>query len=295
MIKPNDIINKRYKIVSTLGHGGMSDVFEAKDSIFKREVAIKIIKPEFIDNIENLIRFQNEARIAACLNHPNIIKIYDYGEIDHLPFIVNEFVKDQTLRDVLDFKRYLSSKESCLVMLQICDACIYLHSKNIIHRDIKPQNIFYGVDGSVKLSDFGISVVINSKMNVNENNKIVGTAQYLAPEVITGNKPNFQSDIFALGITFYELLTGRVPFDGKTPGEVASMQVNYDIPSPKKIMPNLSDEIEKIILKATSKDLSYRYKDVSSLREDILKVYKNKKIINKGNSFLTRFFGLSMD
>ena len=295
MIKQNDIINKRYKIIGTLGHGGMSDVYEAKDTIFRREVAIKIIKPEFINNIQNLIRFQNEARISACLNHPNIIKIYDYGEIEHLPFIVNEFVKDQTLRDVLDFKRYLSSKESCLVMIQVCDACIHLHSKNIIHRDIKPQNIFYGVDGSVKLSDFGISVVKDSVLNVNENNKIVGTAQYLSPEIATGGKPSFQSDIYALGITFYELITGRVPFDGKTPGEVVKAIVKYDIPSPKKIMPNLSDEIERIILKATSKDLSIRYKDVKSLRDDILKVYKNKKIINKGNSFLTRLFGLSMD
>lgn len=295
MIGLNEIINKRYKILGTVGHGGMSDVYQAKDLIFKREVAIKVIKYEFINNIENLIRFQNEARISACLNHPNIIKIYDYGEIDNLPFIVNEFVKDQTLRDVLDFKRSLSSKEGCSVMLQILDAIIYIHSKNIIHRDIKPQNIFYGVDGSVKLSDFGISVVKGSLMNVNENNKIVGTAQYLAPEIFRGGKPSFQSDIFSLGILFFEILTGRVPFDAKNPSEVGALMLENDVPSPKKYIPSIPIELEQIILKATSKDLNIRYKDAKTMKEDIEKVYNNKKIINKGHSLFARIFGLSRD
>ena len=273
----------------------MSDVYQAKDLIFKREVAIKVIKYEFINNIENLIRFQNEARISACLNHPNIIKIFDYGEIDNLPFIVNEFVKDQTLRDVLDFKRALSSKEACSIMLQILDAIIYIHSKNIIHRDIKPQNIFYGVDGSVKLSDFGISVIKGSLMNVNENNKVVGTAQYLAPEIFRGGKPSFQSDIFSLGILFFEIVTGRVPFDAKTPGEVGVLMLENDVPSPKKFMPSIPKEIEEIILKSTSKDLNIRYKDAKEMRKDIEKVYNNKKLINKGHSLFARIFGLSRD
>ena len=295
MININDIINKRYKILGTVGHGGMSDVYQSKDLIFKREVAIKVIKYEFINNIENLIRFQNEARISACLNHPNIIKIFDYGEIDNLPFIVNEFVKDQTLRDVLDFKRALSSKEACLIMLQILDAIIYIHSKNIIHRDIKPQNIFYGVDGSVKLSDFGISVIKGSLMNVNENNKVIGTAQYLAPEIFRGGKPSFQSDIFSLGILFFEIVTGRVPFDAKTPGEVGALMLENDVPSPKKFMPSIPKEIEEIILKSTSKDLNIRYKDAKEMRKDIEKVYNNKKLINKGHSLFARIFGLSRD
>ncbi len=295
MITLNQVINERYRILGSVGHGGMSDVYQAKDLIFKREVAIKVIKYEFINNIENLIRFQNEARISACLNHPNIIKIYDYGEIDNLPFIVNEFVKDQTLRDVLDFKRSLSSKEACSIMLQILDAVIYLHSKNIIHRDIKPQNIFYGVDGSVKLSDFGISVVKGSLMNVNENNKVVGTAQYLAPEIFKGNKPSFQSDIFALGILFFEIVTGRVPFDAKNPSEVGVLMLENDVPSPKKFIPSIPSEIEEIVLKATSKDLDYRYQNAKDMKDDIEKVYNNKKIINKGHSLFARIFGLSRD
>ncbi len=295
MIKNGELINERYKVIGSVGHGGMSDVYEARDIIFKRNVAIKIIKTDFANNIENLIRFQNEAKISACLNHPNIIKIFDYGEIDNLPYIVNEFVKDQTVRDVLDFKRNLSALESTAVMIQICQAIIYCHSKHVIHRDIKPQNIFYGADGSVKLSDFGISVVLGSAMNVNENNKIVGTAQYLAPELITGGKPSFQSDIFALGIVYYELLTGKVPFDGKTAAEVAKKQISEEMPSPLKFMPNLPIDLVNIIMKATNKDLKVRYKTVDELYQDIIDIYHNKKKMHKGTNLFSRIFGLSND
>ena len=182
MIRVNDLIGERYKIISELGHGGMSDVFEARDIIFKRTVAVKIIKFENSNKIENLIRFQNEARFSAAFNHPNIVKIYDYGEHNNLPYIVNEYMKSQTLRDVLDYKKNLGLNETCQIMLQLCDAVIEVHSKNIIHRDIKPQNIYYLSDGTVKLSDFGISVLLNSPLNVNENKKVMGTVQYLAPE-----------------------------------------------------------------------------------------------------------------
>lgn len=289
------LINDRYKIINSIGHGGMSDVYEARDIIFKRTVAIKVIKDEFVNNIENLIRFQNEARISCCLNHSNIIKVYDYGQIDNLPFIVNEFVKDQTLRDVLDYKRNLSVGEACLIMLQVCDAVIYLHNRKIIHRDLKPANIFYGADGSVKIGDFGISIVLNSTMNVNENNKVVGTAQYLAPEIIKGDKPSFQSDIYALGITFYEIVTGKVPFDADNPDVVARMQVKNIVPSPLLAMPNLPQDVETIIFKAVNKNLRERYQTVEEMRRDILILYSNKKAINKGHGILSRIFGLSSD
>ena len=291
MIRVNDVIGQRYKIISELGKGGMSDVYEARDVIFRREVALKIIKFENAKRIDNLIRFQNEARFSAAFNHPNIVKIYDYGEYNNLPYIVTEYVKGQTLRDVLDYKRCFSLNESSSIMLQLCDALIEVHSKNIVHRDIKPQNIYYASDGGIKLGDFGISILLGSGINVNENKKIMGTAQYLAPELVYGEKATFQSDIYAMGITFFELLTGRVPFDGKNPHDVAIMQVEKEVPSPLSINPDLPKEVEYIIFKAVNKNLDERYKSVSEMKKDILSLYKNKRIMRKRGSLFARIFG----
>lgn len=291
MIRVNDVIGQRYKIISELGKGGMSDVYEARDVIFRREVALKIIKFENAKRIDNLIRFQNEARFSAAFNHPNIVKIYDYGEYNNLPYIVTEYVKGQTLRDVLDYKRCFSLNESSSIMLQLCDALIEVHSKNIVHRDIKPQNIYYASDGGIKLGDFGISILLGSGINVNENKKVMGTAQYLAPELVYGEKATFQSDIYAMGITFFELLTGRVPFDGKNPHDVAIMQVEKEVPSPLSINPDLPKEVEYIIFKAVNKNLDERYKSVSEMKKDILSLYKNKRIMRKRGSLFARIFG----
>lgn len=291
MIRVNDVIGQRYKIISELGKGGMSDVYEARDVIFRREVALKIIKFENAKRIDNLIRFQNEARFSAAFNHPNIVKIYDYGEYNNLPYIVTEYVKGQTLRDVLDYKRCFSLNESSSIMLQLCDALIEIHSKNIVHRDIKPQNIYYASDGGIKLGDFGISILLGSGINVNENKKVMGTAQYLAPELVYGEKATFQSDIYAMGITFFELLTGRVPFDGKNPHDVAIMQVEKEVPSPLSINPDLPKEVEYIIFKAVNKNLDERYKSVSEMKKDILSLYKNKRIMRKRGSLFMRIFG----
>lgn len=290
MIRVNDVIGQRYKIISELGKGGMSDVYEARDVIFRREVALKIIKFENAKRIDNLIRFQNEARFSAAFNHPNIVKIYDYGEYNNLPYIVTEYVKGQTLRDVLDYKRCFSLNESSSIMLQLCDALIEVHSKNIVHRDIKPQNIYYASDGGIKLGDFGISILLGSGINVNENKKVMGTAQYLAPELVYGEKATFQSDIYAMGITFFELLSGRVPFDGKNPHDVAIMQVEKEVPSPLSINPDLPKEVEYIIFKAVNKNLDERYKSVSEMKKDILSLYKNKRIMRKRGSLFTRIF-----
>lgn len=294
MIRINDIVSERYKIVATIGKGGMSNVYEARDFILKRNVAIKFLKPEALKKVDNIIRFQNEARFSSALNHPNIVKIYDYGEYDNTLFIVNEFVKGQTLRDSLDFKGAYTINEACSIMLQLCDSLIYIHSKKIIHRDIKSFNVYILPDGSVKIGDFGISILLDSNLNINENKKIAGTAQYLAPELVTGKAGgSYQSDIYALGILFFELITGNVPFDGDNPNDIAIKHVKEVMPSPLKIIPSLPKEAEKIFFKAVDKDLRVRYKTVKQMRDDILNLYKNKKAMKQGRSLLARIFGLS--
>ncbi|MDY2728000.1 MAG: protein kinase [Candidatus Onthovivens sp.] len=293
MIKINEVVSDRYKVVGIIGKGGMSDVYEARDIIFKRPVAIKMLNEESKSKISSIIRFQNEARFSSSLNHVNIIKIYDYGEYNGNLFIVNEYAKGQTLRDSLDFKRAFSINEACSIMLQLCDALIYIHSKRIVHRDIKSSNIYIESDGSIKLGDFGISILLNSDMNINENSKVMGTAQYLAPELVQGGKASFQSDIYSAGILFYELVTGKVPFDGGKPSEIALRQVKETIPSPLNSFPSLPKDIETIIFKATDKNLLKRYKKVSDMREDILTLYKNKKAMRQGRNIFARIFGLS--
>ena len=293
MIRINNLVGDRYKIIGELGHGGMSDVYEARDIIFKRQVALKIIKFENAQKIENIIRFQNEARFSAAFNHPNIVKIYDYGEYENLPYIVNEYMKGQTLRDVLDYKRNFSINESCSIMLQLCDAIGAVHEKNIVHRDIKPLNIFYQNDGLIKLSDFGISILLNSNLNLNESKRVVGTIQYLAPELVTGGKASFQSDIYSMGITFFELLTGRVPFDDKDPKKVARLHLDSDMISPLTIIPTLPHEVEYIIFKATARDPFDRYMSVQEMRKDILSLYRNEKVMKGSGGLLSRIFGFS--
>ena len=292
MIKVNDLIDDRYKIKASIGHGGMSDVFEGYDIVMKRAVAFKILNEESVLNPQNLIRFENEARIAASLFHPNIVRIYDYGFYEGAPYIVNELQKGQTLKDALTFKKFFSLPEACQIMIQVLEGLAYIHSKGIIHRDIKPQNIFYGSDGIAKIADFGISTIKYYNLNLDEPKKVVGTAQYLAPEVLRGSKPNEQSDIYAAGVTFFELLTGYIPFDDQNVNVVARAHVDHEIPSPLDYMPTLPQKCEDIVKKATSKNLNYRYLKAEDMLNDIKELYGDKKTIKKSTPLITRLFGI---
>ena len=229
-IKIGSLVDGRYRIEARIGHGGMAEVYEATDIINKRRVAIKMIREDVMKNPINLRRFQNEATIASSLNHPNIVKVYNHGTIEGRPYIANEFIRGQSMKEMLDFRTSIPIAEAVSYMLQLTSALFYAHQHNIIHRDIKPHNIFVMPDGTIKLGDFGIAQAGGVDDSFTKTSEIVGSVHYLAPEISQGKPASIQSDIYAAGVTFYELLTGHVPFDKDTPVNVAVAHVKERFP-----------------------------------------------------------------
>ncbi|MGM9873681.1 MAG: protein kinase, partial [Bacilli bacterium] len=224
-IKIGMLIDERYRINARIGHGGMAEVYEANDIINRKIVALKIIRSDVMKNPINLRRFENEAAIAASLNHVNVVKVYSHGTVMGRPYIANEFIKGQTLKEVLDFRSPISIEETIDIMLQLSSVLVYAHGKGIIHRDIKPQNIYFLSDGTVKLGDFGIAQIDGMMEDGTNPNEIVGSVHYLAPEISKGEPASILSDIYSLGCTFFELITGHIPFDKDTPINVAIAHV----------------------------------------------------------------------
>lgn len=293
-MKTGELIDERYLITNILGEGGMATVYEATDVISKKTVAIKIIKEDVMSNPVNLSRFDREARAAASLNHPNIVRVINLGTHEGRPYMANEFIKGQTLRQSLDVKTKYTPLEACDIMFQLCSAIIHAHSHAVIHRDIKPQNVYVTSDGTIKLGDFGIATFENSA-RLTRSESIVGSVHYLAPEISQGQQASYQSDIYALGITFFELLTGRVPFDDETPVSVAIMHIKDKFPSPKKYIANTPKEIERIIMKSCKKDPTDRYKSVFDMRKDVERILRNPELIKPKKGFLSRIFGFKSE
>lgn len=289
MMKLQDIIDERYKIKSLLGEGGMASVYLADDLITRKEVAIKIIKEDTMKNPVNLTRFEREARAAASLNHQNIVKVINIGTYEGRPYMVNELIKGQTLRDVLNVRGKFSVLEACDIMYQLCSAILHAHQHGVIHRDIKPQNVYITSDSTIKLGDFGIATFQNAS-RVTRSEVVVGSVHYLAPEISQGNQASIKSDIYALGITFFELLTGKVPFDDESPVTVALMHIKDKMPSVRKFNPKVPQCVEKIINKACEKNPSSRYKSAFDMRKDIDRIIRDPSII-KRKSFFQRLFG----
>ena len=291
IVKIGSLVDGRYRINARIGHGGMAEVYEATDIINKRKVAIKLIREDVMMNPINLRRFQNEATIASSLSHPNIVKVYNHGTIEGRPYIANEYVKGQTMKDMLDFRTSIPLAEAVGYMTQLASALFYAHQHNIIHRDIKPQNIYVMPDGTIKLGDFGIAQAEGIDDGLTKASEIVGSVHYLAPEISQGKPASIQSDIYSAGVTFYELLTGHVPFDKDTPVNVAVAHIKEKFPPVKKYVPNCPKEIEKIIANATKKRLAERYKGADEFYDDLLELSKKPEILKEKKPFLARIFG----
>ena len=283
-------INSRYRLVSRVAQGGTAEVYEAQDLLSKRGCAVKFILENLLSNPTNVTRFEREAKIVNRLSHPNIVKVYESGVYEGRPYIILEYLNGQTLGEKLKLGSKLTYIEICEIMLQMCDVLSYLHLHSIVHRDIKPDNIYYFYDGSVKLADFGIAIDLTNKRK--EDVALMGSVHYLAPELLS-RRPDITKlvDIYSLGITFYELVTRKLPFDSDNPLDVAMCHVQKEIIPPTQIVPDLPKPIEKIILKATMKNPDERYQSAKEMRIDLLNILINKKKYIKRRSFLQRIFG----
>lgn len=281
-------ISNRYEILTLIGQGGMADVYTAKDTILNRIVAIKILRPKLSEDAMTLVRFQREASAASRISHPNVVDIYDVGEYNGMHYIVMEYIKGHTLKQLIAKRGALSSQEALYIMKQLTSAVLCAHNANIIHRDIKPQNVLVKDDGTVKITDFGIAVASNS-VQLTSNNTVMGSAHYLAPETAQGKEPNPQVDIYSLGIVFFELLSGSVPFRGSSPTEIALRHLKDPMPFITDFNPGIPQSIENIILKATAKDVNDRYESCKEMLYDLEHClddeYKNVKRLTFSNSY----------
>lgn len=261
-------IDNRYKIKKLIGTGGMAKVFLARDVFLDRDVAVKLLASSFIDDQESLKRFQREAISTTELSHENIVSIYDVGEGAH-PFIVMEYVDGTDLKTYIKDHYPIPNDTVINIMSQILSGIEYAHSRGIIHRDIKPQNILMDSSGQVKITDFGIALAV-SQHSITQTNSLLGTVHYMSPEQAKGGMATQKSDIYSLGIVLYELLTGQVPFSGESPVSIALKHFQEDLPDIRDQNPNVPQSLANVVLKATCKDPDLRYDSVYDMRQDLM-------------------------
>ena len=268
MITKGQKINDRYEVRKLIGEGGMANVYLGYDTILERDVAIKVLRGDLADDEKFVRRFRREAQNASLLSHPNIVQIYDVGEDDGNFYIVMEYIKGQTLKQLIKKRGKLTPAETVDIVSQLADGLAHAHDSYIIHRDIKPQNIMILDDGMVKITDFGIAMALNAS-DLTQTNSVMGSVHYLPPEQASGKGSTIKSDIYSLGIMMYEMLAGTMPFKGETAVEIAMKHLKNPMPSVRKENPSVPQALENVILKATAKNTKNRYNNVREVYEDI--------------------------
>ena len=268
MINKGQKINDRYEIIKSIGEGAMANVYLAHDLILNRDVAIKVLRGDLANDEKFVRRFQREALASSSLSHPNIVEMYDVGEDNGTYYIVMEYVDGKTLKQLIKKRGALTLSECIDIMLQLTDGVRHAHESYIIHRDLKPQNIMIQENGEIKITDFGIAMALNNTQ-LTQTNSVMGSVHYLPPEQASGKGSTIKSDIYSMGILFFELLTGNLPFRGDNAVEIALKQIKDDIPSVREINPAIPQSIENIVLKATAKNPKNRYNNCKEMHDDL--------------------------
>ncbi len=268
MITKGQKINDRYEIIKSIGEGGMANVYLAQDIILDRKVAIKVLRGDLANDEKFIRRFNREAVSASQLAHPNIVEIYDVGEDENTHYIVMEYIEGKTLKQLLKKRGHLTVGEAVDIMSQLADGILEAHKSYIIHRDLKPQNIMIQEDGQIKITDFGIAMAMNSSQ-LTQTNSVMGSVHYLPPEQASGKTATIKCDIYSMGILFYELLTGILPFKGENAVEIALKHMKDPIPNVRRQNSSVPQSIENIILKCSAKNPKNRYSDIKEMQKDL--------------------------
>ncbi|MDI6816404.1 MAG: Stk1 family PASTA domain-containing Ser/Thr kinase [Actinomycetota bacterium] len=271
------VFNDRYQIIAKIGSGGMADVYKAMDSVLERPVAIKVLHRHFAEDEDFVTRFRREAQAAANLNHPNIVSIYDWGSQNSTYFIVMELLEGESLKQHIQSKGVLEPREAMEITKKVLSALSFAHRNDIIHRDIKPHNIIITKDDEVKVTDFGIARAGVSTMT--QTGTILGTAHYLSPEQARGHEVGVTSDLYSAGVVLYEMVTGRIPFDGENPVAIALKHVHEAPVRPNEINPKVTPALQTIILKAMAKNPESRYQSAAEMRNDIMRLMEGMPIV----------------
>ncbi len=269
------IFGRRYRVTERIGSGGMAEVFKAVDEVLGRTVAVKVLHPQYAQEPNFVARFRQEAQAAANLSHPSIVNIYDWGRDDDTYYIVMEYVRGTDLKTLVEQEGPLDPRTAAQYGAQVCAALSVAHGYGIIHRDIKPHNIVITPDGTVKVMDFGIARAGNTTMT--QTGSVLGTAQYVSPEQAQGRTLTPATDLYSLGVTLYEAVTGRLPFDGDTPVAIALKHVNEEPVPPRRVRPAVPPALEAVIMKAMRKNPAERYESAAAMRDDLLRVARGEE------------------